>query len=586
MSGGIWRYTSARTRRGLVLAWTALFVFSLGLQYLSFMSPASALAVHDEGLFELDGNATNTAAPGEDWDLVYNGSSAADDTFFVNDPVDDQNDDSFTGGSTKDDLPISGWLWKKAKASQAKNDIVNAFAAAYTKDGSTYAYFGLTKWEASGDNFVGFWFLKNAIGKTGAGNPPGSPFSGGHSVGDVLVLADYTNGGAVAEFDIYEWVGSGGNVNGTLNLIDTGVGCDLPGADEACGITNAANVTAPWPFQGRNEGAGYFPAGTFFEGGINLTALGLDTACFTGIVAETRSSQSVDATLSDFALGNFNTCQPPQIDTQVIDDQGASLGSLGQINVGETVSDRVAVGGALGPASGTVDFFLCGPSQSAPDCSTGGTAAGTSVLSSGQGISSPVTADSPSDVGFYCYRAEYNPAAGSKYLAASHTNQTTECFEVIPAQVTIMKTAGPSPVSAGDPISFTISWGNSGPGTATGVVVSDTLPTDPGLSWTILEADGTGTTCAIAAGVLTCAVGTIPGNTEQSGYVVIGSDTTPATCGTVDNTGEITSVNDGQCWRRHRLRHHRQQRRPRHRPGRDPGRPAPRGRDLVDRRRH
>jgi len=131
VSRGIWLYMNARTRRSVTLLWTALFVLSLGLQYMTFAAPPSALAVHDEGLFELDGNATNTSAPGDDWDLVRNGTSSADDTFFVNDPVDDQNDDSFTGGSTKDDLPIGGWLWKKAKASQAKNDIVNAFAAAY-----------------------------------------------------------------------------------------------------------------------------------------------------------------------------------------------------------------------------------------------------------------------------------------------------------------------------------------------------------------------------------------------------------------------------------------------------------------------
>ncbi len=545
MSGGLWRYMSARTRRSVVFVWSALFVFSLGLQYLNLASPASVLAVHDEGLFELDGDATNSGSPGDDWDLVYNGTSSADDTFFVNDPVDDQNDDSFTGGSTKDDLPISGWLWKEAKASQAKNDIVNAFAAAYTQGGNTYAYFGLTKWEASGDNFVGFWFLKNAIGKSGAGTPPGSPFSGNHSVGDVLVLANYTNGGAIADFEIFEWVGSGGSVNGTLNLIDLGVPCDLPGADEACGTTNADYETAPWPFQGRNEAAGQFPPGTFFEGGINLTALGLDDACFTGIVAETRSSQSVDATLSDFALGNFNTCQPPTIETQVIDDQGASLGSLGTINVGETVSDRVTVGGPLGLASGTVDFFLCGPAQSVPDCSTGGTAAGSSVLAGGQGVSSPFTADSPSDVGFYCYRAEYTPAQGSKYLAGSHTNQTTECFQVIPAQVTILKTAGSSPVNAGDDISFTLSWGNSGPGTATGVVVTDTLPTTGGLDWTIDGFTGTGSTCSIVDNVLSCNVGTIPGNTAESGTVTVSSATSPDACGIVDNTGEITSLNDG-----------------------------------------
>ena len=41
---------------------------------------------------------------------------------------------------------------------------------------------------------------------------------------------------------------------------------------------------------------------------MNLTALGLG-GCFSNFIAETRSSQSPTATLSDFVIGNFNTCR-------------------------------------------------------------------------------------------------------------------------------------------------------------------------------------------------------------------------------------------------------------------------------------
>ena len=51
----------AGARRSLVLFWTAAFLCSLLLQYMSFAAPANVLAVHDEGLFELDGNAENSA---------------------------------------------------------------------------------------------------------------------------------------------------------------------------------------------------------------------------------------------------------------------------------------------------------------------------------------------------------------------------------------------------------------------------------------------------------------------------------------------------------------------------------------------
>src|SRR5262249_28261775 len=42
-------------------------------------------------------------------------------------------------------------------------------------------------------------------------------------------------------------------------------------------------------------------------GGINLTGLGLG-GCFSSFLAETRSSQSPTATLSDFVVGPFKTC--------------------------------------------------------------------------------------------------------------------------------------------------------------------------------------------------------------------------------------------------------------------------------------
>ena len=79
---------SPRVRRGVALSWSALFVLSLLLQYFSFALASPVVAVHDEGLFELDGNAASTAAPGDDWDKVNDHTSSADSTKFIVDPVD------------------------------------------------------------------------------------------------------------------------------------------------------------------------------------------------------------------------------------------------------------------------------------------------------------------------------------------------------------------------------------------------------------------------------------------------------------------------------------------------------------------
>jgi len=438
MSRGSLLRLNARTRKSITLSWVVLFVLSLLLQYAQLASPKSTLAVHDLGLFELDGNAVNQAAAGDDWDAT----PGAQSTQFIHDLTDSQNDDSFTGGSTKDDLPLTGWLWKQAKASQAKNDIADAFAAAYTdNNGDTVAYFGLDKIEADGNNFVGFWFFKNQVGKSGSGAAPGSHFSGNHTVGDILVLANYTNGGSVANFDVFKWVGSGGNVNGTLQTVENGGECGAEANDDACGKTNANLENSPWPFQGRDTAANKFGPGTFFEGGINLSALELDTGCFTTFLAETRSSQSVDATLSDFALGEFSFCETPNLVTAASDQS---------FTIGGSVLDTATLTGTKGTVTGTIEFFVCGPSASNPDCTAGGTKVGvTKTLAAGAATSDAFTPDA---VGHYCFRAEYTPATGSHYLAMSHTNLTTECFNVTKRQPAIVTSANET-VTAGETIS-------------------------------------------------------------------------------------------------------------------------------------
>ncbi len=78
------------------------------------------------------------------------------------------------------------------------------------------------------------------------------------------------------------------------------------------------------------------------------------------------------------------------------------------------------------------------------------------------------------------------------------------------------------------------------------------MPTTNGLNWSITSSTGTGSTCTLsAADVLTCNVGTIAGNPNFpneapiNGSVTLTSATTSANCGVIDNTGTITSANDG-----------------------------------------
>ncbi len=511
--------------------------------------PVSALAyVGDASSFELDGNAFH-AGSGHDWDQVYadrNGppftASAANDVAFVKD-IAGSGDDILTGGSTKDEHDLSSWLWKQSSSTsvQDKDDIEHAFAASYTaSNGHTIGYFGLDRYSISGDATAGFWFFKDSVSKTGNGSSPGTGFNGVHTEGDILVVIDFTNGGSLGTATVYYWH------NNALTLKGSGLECD-GSAQSVCAITNTSAASSPWSFTPKSGTADVFPAdskggaGALYEGGIDLTALGLDTGCFSSFMAETRSSQVTSSTLSDFVVGNFSFCAPPTIETQASDSS---------VSVGDSVTDTATLSGAKGAVEGTVAFYLCGPGNSAPDCSTGGTKVGaTKTISGGTATSDAFQADA---AGFYCFRAEYTPTQGSKYLATSHTNKTTECFEVKPAEVHVTKTADAASVSAGDPIGFTVTVSNTGTGTAKGVSLTDALPggnAGHAVHWVIdtskydhasfatSGADGS-QHLALAGQPITMAPG-------ASLKVHLTAATDSTNCATYDNTALVSSTNDG-----------------------------------------
>ncbi len=180
-------------------------------------------------------------------------------------------------------------------------------------------------------------------------------------------------------------------------------------------MVNTAPVDSPWTFTDKSVGAtNQFQTSEFYEGGLNLTSLGLANTCFSSFLVNTRSSQSVNAELHDMVLGNFARCEPALTPRRR---------QRGPCSPGTAVDDTatISVTGAGSPAdaTGTVTFFLCGPSASAaPDCSTGGTNVGTGnagdcsdPANTTDGISSatspnvnvsPVLAN-----GYYCWRAEW-----------------------------------------------------------------------------------------------------------------------------------------------------------------------------------
>src|SRR5262249_39919220 len=152
---------------------TAVAAIVLAVGAMTLFNAAPAAAVHDTGAFELDGNASNGAALGDDWDNVCHqvlgtdcstsdntiGASAVD---WVAEP--NPNASIFTGGGSKDPQNIDQWAWKDgAGGLPDKDNLLHSFAARYLTPSGDVLFFGSDRLDNSGDAQQGFWFFQNEI---------------------------------------------------------------------------------------------------------------------------------------------------------------------------------------------------------------------------------------------------------------------------------------------------------------------------------------------------------------------------------------------------------------------------------------
>jgi uncharacterized repeat protein (TIGR01451 family) len=323
--------------------------------------------------FEIDGNAVDNTPGGgtgvspdkepapDDWANIFRslgsspGSSDGNGDFdhavaraFVADP--EAGDKTyFTGGGSKDIRDIPDWQFAPRSAPD-KDELTNAYVAGYIDPANNhgYVYFGADRFDTSGSGQMGFWFFRNSVSlppNTSAGHftvsgsglhVAGSVNFSSHTVtgqGDMLILTDFTQGGGVPTVKVYLWVGSmngkgvgdsdtalfsstpasGYKADGPLQLLfdSQAAGTTDVNGDGAADVTaqvNTGTATSPWLYTDKN-GLHNFAQHSFFEGGVDLTSLGLGSGCISSFLAESRSSGSATtAQLKDFALGAFNFC--------------------------------------------------------------------------------------------------------------------------------------------------------------------------------------------------------------------------------------------------------------------------------------
>ena len=519
------------------------YIAAAGLLVATLVVAGIALAVHDLK-FQLDGDviASTTTHVGTetqvyDWDSLFNAdttekalpagftaSAFSKDfatkvdrkgatVFSTFDPT------TFTTGS-KDTLDINpGWQCASSNNVLSKNDIMNAYAVAYTETatdpdpGHQILYFAIERNANTGDANVAFWFLQDSASCDDSAGT--ATWSGHHMDGDILIVSAFTNGGGVSGIDAYRWNGGASGSLGTTSVAH-GVDCQgTSGGDAICATTNGsaspgldAAITTPWQTANATDGLGFtLQPSEFFEGGIDLTAKGLGNHCFNTFVGDTRSSQSLTATIFDYALGVLGECTSTIVTTPVDSanhlNPPASTIPADPNDAKVQVQDQaVLTVSGITSFSGSISYHLCGAtaSTSTATCDTGGVDVGstTGITASGTYYSPVVTVTA---AGRYCFRADFS-GDSSLGVPPKSDHSSGECFTVAPVQPTLSTLAITGPVDFGQKISDTATIGTTahqpGTGGPTGATPAGSI------NATSFGGDATGTISLTAFGPDSC----------------------------------------------------------------------------------
>lgn len=280
---------------------------------------------------------------------------------------------------------------------------------------------------------------------------------------------------------------------------------------------------------------------------VTITLSGPTTTADCGVIPNTASASASNELEAD----EDNNSDDGSITVSCADVTVEKTAADEIISAGEDASFSIVVTNLSQTASATdveltdelpdgIDWSLGG--ADAADCDIAGTGDdqvltcdfGTVEAGGSRTVTVSGTTD-PADCGLLENTAlvsSSNEAADADDNNEDDASITVQCPDLV-----IAKTTTTPVVSAGDPINFTITVTNNGPGTAFGVTVTDTLPTGAGVSWSETSA-----ACSIAGGVLSCDFGNLADDASAS--VTLTSATTEASCKSYPNTATADATND------------------------------------------
>jgi hypothetical protein len=456
---------------------------------------------------------------------------------------------TFATGS-KDELDIAngGWQCNRDNNVNSKIDIMNAYTASYTaSNGDKIMYFGLEKNKDNGVNDVGFWFLQGSASCTAPANGATNWTGSNHTVGDVLVVSEFSNGGGVSNITAYKWVGGSNPLLQIANATGAQGDCKTNlGLDNICATTNSGSkqfnttLATPWLTSDATLGIGktQIVPPDFFEGGINLTEAFKDTpgggtapSCFNTFVGDTRSSKETSATLFDYATGQLGECKTT-LTTQQNSGGPLSIGT-GIVQSGTDTATLTITGTTNW--GGTLTWYLCGPGATA--CDSHGVKVTERTVSNQSPASDFISGQAYlTSAGAYCWHAHFEPNDATKAagVTAGDDDGTNECFTVNPVTPTLTTSAScsASPCVIGSTLSdkafltgTATMPGTGGPGGDQGAFKSIYLTSPSGLTkadgtitWTLFGPASDGTAQCVTTKTLSPNTATVNGDNTTTGY--------------------------------------------------------------------
>src|SRR5262245_50901258 len=232
------KFRDGRLRRVRRVATVTVLVVA-GLMWIG-----AAQAVHDTGMFELDGNVVHNSAstPPYDWTSLF---GATGNKLITPDPINgpvlasafvddtDATDTSYFAGGTK----IDDRVHDMGCGGPAANDktsmdfvytaLIQVPAGAPDNAGHQVLYLGIEKQAAGngGDNAFGFWLYQNKnVGCDASGT---AKFTGAHTDGDLFIDGLFTNGGGASDVEVFRWNGDDTTGSISASPIFTGNVCGV-----------------------------------------------------------------------------------------------------------------------------------------------------------------------------------------------------------------------------------------------------------------------------------------------------------------------------------------------------------------------